>query len=91
MIDKYVKEQMGIEDVEPEHLEEMTDHDRNDLLKALKTKWQSINSKYQKQTHIVVLDTQGQIRRKEQMENELKQIEADIERLEKPGPILVRK
>ena len=91
MIDRYVKEQMGIEDAEPEQLEDMSESERNNLLNALKAKWQSVNNKYQKMTHIVLLDTTGQVRRKEQMEGELKQLEADIERLQKPGPIMIRK
>jgi hypothetical protein len=39
---------------------------------------------------MVDLDTVGKVRRKEQMENELHQLEQDIERLERPGSVLVR-
>jgi len=91
MIDKYVKEQMGIEDSEPEHLEELSETERRALIDALKLKWASLNQKYQLGTHLVLLDTAGQIRRKEQLETALNNIEADIEKLQKPGPILVRK
>ena len=91
MIDKYVKEQMGIEDAEPEQFDELSDSERQALIDSLKKKWAGINQKYQLGTHLVILDTAGQVRRKEQLENALNQIEADIERLQKPGPILIRR
>ena len=40
-------------------------------------------------THVVKLDTVGKSKRKEGMEHELKQLEADIEKLERPGPVYV--
>ncbi len=91
MIDKYVKEQMGIRDEKPEEFDELSELERLDLLEALKAKWQSINANYQKITHLVKLDTTGQIRRKEQFETTLKNLEADIERISKPGPVLIRR
>jgi hypothetical protein len=91
MIDKYVKEQMGIEDTEPEQLDELSETERQALVDSLKKKWAAINQKYQLGTHLVILDTAGQVRRKEQLENALNQIEADIDRLQKPGPILIRR
>lgn len=91
MIDRYVKEQMGIEDAEPERLDELPESERRSLIDALKLKWASLNQKYQLGTHLVNLDTAGQVRRKEQLENALNQIEADIERLQKQGPILIKR
>lgn len=91
MIDKYVKEQMGIEDEYVEEFEEMPEDERAALIQQLKAKWDTVNAKYQKITHLVVLDTAGQVRRKETLENLLSEIEADINRLSKPGPVLLRK
>ena len=91
MIDKYVKEQMGIEDEIVEEFEEMPETDRKNLINALKLKWQELNQKYQKLTHLVILDTAGQVRRKEQLEAALTEVEKDIDKLSKPGPILIRK
>jgi hypothetical protein len=91
MIDKYVKEQMGIEDEYVEEFEEMPEDERAALIQQLKAKWDTVNAKYQKITHLVVLDTTGQVRRKETLENLLSEIEADINRLSKPGPVLLRK
>lgn len=91
MIDKYVKEQMGIEDEYVEEFEELPESDRADLIQNLKKKWDETNAKYQKITHLVNLDTAGQVRRKEYLEKSLSEIEADIQRLSKPGPVLVRK
>jgi len=90
MIQKYVREQMGEVEEEPEQYEEMSDSERSDLILALKAKWDKVNAQYQKVTHLVRLDTTGQVRRKESMEAELKALEMDIERLQRPGPILIR-
>eukprot|EP01041_Mallomonas_annulata_P005333 gene5333-10662_t len=89
MIDNYVKERMGYQDEEPDRTEILSEDERHDLINALKMKWDIVNQKYQKITHIVNLDTVGQVRRKEGLEKELKQLEHDIERLSRPGPILV--
>jgi len=52
------------------------------LIDALKTKWDNTNKKYQKMCHMVKLDTIGKVRRKEAMESELDQLEKDIQKLE---------
>eukprot|EP01083_Nonionella_stella_P035697 97359_1 len=57
--------------------------DQTQLLEKLKKKWDHVNQIYQKHTHEVVLDTVGKLRRKEQCEAELQQIEKDIEKLSK--------
>lgn len=90
MIDKYVKEQMGVRDKDPEELNEMNEAERRELIHALKGKWNAVNAEYQKITHLVFLDTIGQVRRKERLELSLKQLESDIERLDRAGPVLIR-
>jgi hypothetical protein len=90
MIQKYVKEQMGEIDEEPEHIEEMDHYERRELIDALKLKWDKTNAKYQKITHLVSLDTEGQKRRKEDLEHQLKTLESDIEKLQKLGPLFIR-
>lgn len=89
MIDKYVKEQMGEVEKEPEQFEEMSDEERGELIASLKAKWDDVNAKYQKITHLVQLDTTGQVRRKEHLEGAMKQLEHDIEKLERAGPIKI--
>ena len=89
MISKYVKEQLGEYDAEPTHYEEMDENDRASLVLALKNKWDKVNAQYQKITHLVHLDTTGQIRRKERFEKELQEIENDIQKLERNGPVLL--
>lgn len=91
MIERYVKQQMGEIERTPESFEELTQDERDDLLDALKSKWEYVNSQYQKFTHLIVLDTAGQIRRKEQYETELQQLESDIERLQRASAVLIRK
>mmetsp|Transcript_12272 Transcript_12272/g.8924 ORF Transcript_12272/g.8924 Transcript_12272/m.8924 type:complete len:255 (-) Transcript_12272:17-781(-) len=91
MIERYVKHQMGEIERTPESFEELTQDERDYLLEALKSKWDYVNSQYQKFTHLVVLDTAGQIRRKEQFETELSQLETDIEKLQRASAVLIRK
>jgi len=84
MIEEYVRRQEAegamMSEEPPE--EEISEDERNELLDALKTKWDAVNTKYQKMCHMVKLDTIGKVRRKEQMEAELTQLEKDIEMLE---------
>jgi len=89
MIDKYINEQMGYVEKDPDTYEEMSEEEREALIYDLKQKWAVINTEYQKITHLVRLDTIGQLRRKENMESKLKQIEADIERISRAGPLLI--
>lgn len=56
--------------------------EKEDLVYALKQKWDEVNKKYQLCTHSTVLDTVGKVRRKEEYEAQLSQIEADIKRLD---------
>jgi len=90
MIEKYVKEQMGEVEQEPDQYEEISNEERADLIASLKAKWDSVNANYQKITHLVHLDTAGQIRRKEQYEKQLSQLENDINKLKTKAPLLLR-
>jgi hypothetical protein len=91
MIDRYVKEQMGEIEQSPETFEEMSEDERSQLLNSLKIKWEAVNAKYQRITHLVRFDTTGQVRRKEQLEGELQQLENDIEKLERSNNVLIKK
>lgn len=91
MIDKYVKEQLGEVEREPDQYEELTNEERAELILALKSKWGHVNSSYQRITHLVQLDTAGQMRRKETLESEMTALEKDIQRLQRPGAILIKK
>jgi len=83
MIENYLKSQEDpSDDYSNETGEVMNENERDELVDALKTKWDVVNAKYQKICHMVKLDTIGKVRRKEAMENELIQLEKDIERLE---------
>lgn len=90
MIEKYVKEQMGEVEREPDSYEEISNDERAELIASLKAKWDSVNANYQKITHLVLLDTAGQIRRKEQYEKQLSQLENDINKLQSKAPLLLR-
>jgi len=54
------------------------------LLDNLKKKWEAVNLSYQGMTHCVVLDTIGKRARKENYENQMKQLEQSIEKMSKP-------
>lgn len=92
MIDAYVRDQMseGSGRGEEGVYEEMPDIERQELITALKHKWGEVNKEYQKITHMVKVDSTGKLRRKERLESELKEIEADVQRLERPGPVMIR-
>ena len=59
----------------------MSEEERQDLLLHLKSKWEEVNSVYQKMTF--TLDTPAKQKRKENYEQTLSQIEKDILKLEK--------
>ncbi len=90
MIERYVKEQMGEVERTPETFEVMSEEERLQLLDQLKSKWDHVNAQYQRQTHLVKLDTTGQVRRKEQLEQMLQQLENDIEKLQRSSSVLIR-
>lgn len=62
----------------------LPEQERVKLLGKLKAKWEQVDKKYQNMTHIVALDTIGKVRRKEDYESQLQQLEQSIERLSKP-------
>ncbi|KAA0157941.1 hypothetical protein FNF28_06448 [Cafeteria roenbergensis] len=76
----------------PEYLEELGDDEREELLDALKAKWDVVNARYQKMTHLKISthnSSLGQIRNKEQCEAQMDELERDIARLSVKGPIYV--
>jgi len=64
-------------------IQEVKPEDQQELIEALKARWEVVNHKYQGQTHLTKLDTLGKIRRKEQNEKELAQLEKDIQKMNK--------
>jgi hypothetical protein len=62
----------------------LEESERQRLLTQLKTKWEQVNHNYQNMTHIVTLDTIGKVRRKEEYESQLQQLEKSIEKMSKP-------
>ena len=67
----------------------LPDRERQDVLRKLKAKWAHANERYQKITHNTILDTIGKVRRKEQCEKELEQLQKDIEKLSTKRPIMI--
>lgn len=90
MIDRYVKDRMGYEDASPDRMEELSEQDRLLLLSQLKAKWDKVNAEYQRMTHLINLDSCGMVRRKVGLEDALKNLEADIAKLSKQGPVMIR-
>jgi len=87
MIDAYVTELSGGRAEEKDSMELMDEGERLSLLRALKAKWDAVNSKYQRMCHQTKLDTMGKIKRKETFEKELDALEADIKLLATRGAI----
>ena len=61
----------------------MPESERQELIAALKKKWEVVHIEFQKETHHHKLDTLGKMRRKETLLVEMKQIESDIKKLSK--------
>lgn len=96
LIDRCVKEQQQSLDNNnigggEEEVTVLDEEERHYLINSLKTKWDYVNSKYQKICHRVSIDSLGDIKRKEKHESELQRLEDDIERLSRPGPLIIRK
>ena len=95
LVDRCVREQQqGLDNNIGGGEEEVTildEEERHYLINSLKSKWDYVNSKYQKICHRVSIDSLGDIKRKEKHEAELQQLEDDIERLSRPGPLYLRK
>ena len=92
MIDQYVQEQMGLAGhaVEDPGVE-MDPEERQEIILALKKKWDHTNRQYQLCTHKVDFPSFGDKARKRGLEDTLKQLESDIAKLEKPAPIFVKR
>lgn len=61
----------------------LPEEERIELVESLKGQWESINKVYQLLTHNVTLDSSAKIRRKEEYEIQLAEIEKSIEKLSK--------
>lgn len=59
----------------------MPEEERQELISALKRKWEQLHLQYQRETHHRNLDTLGKKNRKENLEKEMDQVEADIKKL----------
>lgn len=90
MIDDFVRENQKLHTEEEGALEEMDQAEKEELINALKAKWDHVNKQYQKMGHNVVFDTQGKVRRKETFEKQLSTIEKNIELLEGKQVVISR-
>jgi len=68
----------------------MAEDERLQLITGLKAKWESVNTDYQAQTHLTILDTAGKMAGKERNEASLSQIEKDIEKLNRRNILVAR-
>ena len=61
----------------------MPESERQELIAALKKKWEVVHVEFQKETHHRKLDTLGKVNRKETLIAQMKQLESDIKKLSK--------
>lgn len=61
----------------------MPEEERQELIAALKKKWEVLHKDFQKEAHHGKLDTIGKKGRKQNLEKEMDQIESDIKKLSK--------
>lgn len=74
------------------HMRELTSGEREELIEALKKRWDDVNHEYQKTTFKNISTSNssiGEIRRKELCERQLVSIEKDVARLSVKAPIFV--
>jgi len=92
MIDEYVKRQLnaGADDDVVEEYEAMGEDERMFLINKLKTKWDAVNTQYQKISHRVKFESVGDIHKKESQESALKQLEDDIMTLQRAGSVMIQ-
>lgn len=86
------QQQMEEEASSGTRMRELTTGERDELLDALKVKWDEVNKAYQRVTFKKIStsnSTIGEIRFKENCEKSLAQIEKDIDRLSVKAPIFV--
>merc|ERR1711959_755214 len=80
---EYIRKLQEEEEQKANQVRQLTEEEKAALIEGLKAKWEKVNTDYQATTHITKLDTIGKVRRKEQYEALLTQIEKDIEKLHK--------
>ena len=68
-------------------MQQLTEGERQDILNGLKSNWEYLHHEYQGLS--VVTDTAPKKNRKERMEAEMKQLERDIEQVEKHQTIYI--
>jgi len=90
IIAKCISEQSTEGGVEETEYEMMGVDERQLLINSLKKKWDEVNSRYQKICHRVSIDSLGDMKRKEAQEKELQQLEDDIQKLSRPGPLYIK-
>jgi len=61
----------------------MPEEERTELIAALKKKWEVLHHEFQRISHHAKLDTLGKRTKKEQLEKDMDQVEADIKKLQK--------
>lgn len=91
MIERYVKTKMNAYTSNQKDDEfELPEYERLELIDSLKQKWEVVNARYQRISHHVILETDAQVKRKADLENELDQLERSIEKLEKHQVIVIK-
>lgn len=90
IIAKCINEQSTEGGAEETEYEMMGVDERQQLINSLKKKWDEVNSHYQKICHRVNIDSMGDMKRKEAQEKDLQQLEDDIQKLSRPGPLYIK-
>jgi len=83
MMESLQQQEMERIQKEQDRVKLLSADERGHIVRQLKAKWDSVNEQYQKSSTLDLkkLDTMGKVRRKEQYEAELQQLESYIDRL----------
>ncbi|CAN0191551.1 unnamed protein product, partial [Discosporangium mesarthrocarpum] len=87
MVEAFVREQMGFNNVVEEKKTAMPPEEQELLLDQLKAKWDTVNARYQRMVHQTFFEN-GRLVAKGQAEKELSELEADIKKLS-GGPVVI--
>lgn len=92
MMESLQQQEMERIQKEQDRVKLLSSDERGEIVRQLKAKWDSVNEQYQKSSTLDLkkLDTMGKVRRKEQYEAELQQLESYIDRLASKRHVFVR-
>lgn len=80
-IQNHLEKEKTQQEAEKNEVTLLDDKERVTLLNQMKDKWEKINFNYQQMTHHMEIDLESKLKKKENYEKEMQQLETDINKL----------